>query len=369
MPLRAGRWLTALCLATAPGALAASEVLVEGTLGAAIDDVAARAAGAGFSGVVLAEVGGRTRLSKGYGLADAATGRANTPGTLFEIASLSKQFTAAAVLALEEAGRLSTEDRVGDHLPGVPAAYGEVTLYQALTHTGGLPAGGAGHGVDLAAAVEAHLREPPLFVPGEGRRYSNVGYALLAGVVERVSGKPFTEYVTERLFQRAGLEATTFCGQPPPEAPLAWGVSRHGGEPRNPLVDPYPPHDAFGYEYRGMGGVVTSAPDLRRWMHALRTDRVLGAASRRKLFAPASPGGYACGWEVFAFPDGQQCIGHGGAVRGYTSKLWWFPDDDALLIVLANHDGFDYSLLNKLRAAMFPAKRSEKEASASRDQR
>jgi hypothetical protein len=143
-------------------------------------------------------------------------------------------------------------------------------------------------------------------------------------------------------------------------AEAALGYSSRSEEPRTPWIDPYSPADEFGYEYRGMGGVVSNVIDLRRWIHALQTDTVLTDASRVKLFARYREK-YACGWEAFEFDDGMRCIGHGGSVRGYVSKLWWFPDDGALLIVLSNNDAFDYSLLNALRDVLFPPGESVKE--------
>jgi CubicO group peptidase (beta-lactamase class C family) len=206
--------------------------------------------------------------------------------------------------------------------------------------------------LDAATAIPKHLAAAPLFAPGADYAYSNVGYAVLAAVVEAVSGQSLEAYCRERVFARAGLVNTSFCGSPLARAEAALGYSSRSEEPRTPWIDPYSPADEFGYEYRGMGGVVSNVIDLRRWIHALQTDTVLTDASRVKLFARYREN-YACGWEVFEFDDGMRCIGHGGSVRGYVSKLWWFPNDGALLIVLSNNDAFDYSLLNALRAVLF----------------
>jgi len=306
----------------------------------------------GFSGTVLAIRDGEVVLQQGYGLANREREIGNTPETLFEIASLSKQFTAAAILKLEQDGRLSIDDRIGQHLPGVPDVYETVTIQHLLTHTGGLPAGGPGRGLDLEQAVRAHLGQPPIGKPGEKYAYSNVGYALLSGIVEQASGTSFEAYCRKMLFQPAGMTATGFCGEEFDDAHVALGYSARGGVPRAPNIDPYPPHDQFGYEYRGMGGVVTNAIDLARWYHALQDDTILAKEAVTKLFTPVTRN-YACGWEVFQFPDGRQCIGHGGSVQGFVCKLWMFPEDQSLLLVLSNNDAFDYSWFNGLYNILF----------------
>jgi len=185
--------------------------------------------------------------------------------------------------------------------------------------------------------------------------FSNVGYSLLAGVVTRASGKKFEAYCRERLFRPAKLTSIYFCGgKIKKKETIALGYTRNSSAGRTPLIDPYPPTPMFGYEYQGMGGVVTNVAELAKWIEALQTDDVLSADARKKLFT-ANRESYACGWEVFSFSEGRRCIGHGGTVRGFTSKLWWFPDDEALLVVLANYDNFQYNMLNELKDTMFSA--------------
>jgi len=327
--------------------------IIAGEQGRLLDEVCKQRQKRGFSGSVLVLIQGKTILQKGYGLADQETQRPVTPESLFDIASLSKQFTAAAILALEQDGKLSLDDPLAKYLPGVPKAYRSVTLYQTLTHTGGLPRGGGGRGNNLMKAVKVFLEQPLSAKPGKAYAYSNVGYALLAGVVTKASGKKFEVYCRQRLFQPAQLSSIYFCGEKLKKKELvALGYTRNSSVGRTPLIDPYPPAKSFGYEYKGMGGVVTNVVELAKWIDALQTDDVLSADAREKLFTPNQES-YACGWEVFSFSEGRRCIGHGGTVRGFTSKLWWFPDDEALLVVLANYDSFQYDMLNKLKDLMF----------------
>ncbi len=305
----------------------------------------------GFSGTVLAIREGQQVLQKGYGLADRHGSIANSPETLFEIASLSKQFTAAAILKLETLGKLSTDEPMERYLP-VPKAYEGITIYHLLTHTGGLPPGGGGRGMDLARAVGDHLVLPPKQAPGKKFAYSNVDYAPLAGIVEIASGQKFETFCREQLFVPAGMQNTGFCGETFAGNKVALGYRGDEGDGRQPQRDPYPPYDEFGYEYRGMGGVLTNAVDLHRWVIALRGEDVLSKEAKAKFFKPFL-GNYACGWEVFDFPDGRQCIGHGGSVSGFVCKLWMFPTENSLLLVLSNRDDFKYGWLNGMYDILF----------------
>ncbi len=330
----------------------ASAPIVSGRAGERIDAyLQARSAG-GFSGTAMIVRQDKIILQKGYGMADRAKNIANTPETVFEIASLSKQFTAAAVFLLAQDGKLKVDDRMADHLEGVPQQFSDVTIYHLLTHTSGLPsASGALRGMDLARVLPEALRCTPLAPPGEEYHYSNLGYALLSSIVEQASGMRFEEFCHKRLFGPAEMKSTGFCGETLEGLPLALGYSGSGMHGRVPNVDPYAPADQFGFEYRGMGGVCTSAIDLLAWERVLQSDNLLNRETKERLFTPYK-GNYACGWEVFRFSDGRECIGHGGDVRGYHCKMWRFPDDSSIIVVLSNNT-FDYGILIVLYEALF----------------
>jgi CubicO group peptidase (beta-lactamase class C family) len=304
-----------------------------------------------FSGTVLIKRDGKVIFSKGYQGADA--------DTLFEIASLSKQFTAMAVLLAEHEGLLSVDDSIVDHLPGVPAAFHEqwkpVSIDHLLQHTGGVQPGGIANAADLREAVQLILNRKPQFPPGSKGQYSNAGYALLAGIVETTTGKPFQEYCRTRIFEPAGMKSTGFCGEDFPEDRLAKGFNHRWAILRPANIDPYPPYEKCGFEYLGMGGIVTTANDLSRWHDWLKNDAVPQAIKRRGFSDESDRPKKAYGWEQFHLTTGQLCRGHGGEVSGFRCKLWWFPEDqDTLLILLSNRDDFEWSNLHAISQLLFP---------------
>jgi CubicO group peptidase (beta-lactamase class C family) len=304
-------------------------VVVAGEKGAEIDRYLTACETFGFSGSVLVTKGGQVLVRKGYGLADREHGTANTPATLFEIASASKQFTAAAVLKLESLGKLSLDDSIAKHLPGVPDEHRGVTVRHLLNHTSGFPRmGPSGGGPDLAGAAAGYLKGRRTAEPGARFEYWNGGYALLAGIVERVSGQPFTEFCRKNLFEPAGLSSTGFCGDTTFDA----GRLAHGyeGDKDAGAANTH----SFGWEYRGMGGVVTSVADLGRWDRALRGDAVLPEKSRKLLFAPALSD-YACGWSVVKQPAGLVAE-HGGTVAGFENEMIRCLEQDTSVYLLAN---------------------------------
>jgi CubicO group peptidase (beta-lactamase class C family) len=293
-------------------------------------------AGTGWSGSVLVARGDRPLLATGYGFADFGADRPNDAGTGFEIASLTKSFTAAAILKLEQQGKLDLDDSIAVHLPAVPVHSRAITLRHLLAHTSGIPRTQAGgQGEDLALAVVAYLGPGPLRKPGASFEYWNGGYALLAGVIERASGRSYAQFCREELFAPARMGDTGFTGDAD-DGRAAIGTPGEG-RPRSAHEHPY---GSYGYQYRGMGGIVTTAIDLLKWDRALAGDALLDADHRGALWSPGE-GGYALGWFVGRGASGRPAQSHGGAVRGFRAEFRRFPEDDACLAVLANCESAD----------------------------
>jgi len=281
----------------------------------------------GFSGAVLVARDGKVLVQKGFGVADRAGGARNTPETRFEIASASKQITAAAVLKLHAAGKLSIDDSIAKRLPGVPNEHKGVTIRHLLNHTSGFPRmGPGGFGPDLATAVAGYLKGRRTAEPGKRFEYWNGGYALLAGIVETTSGTSFVEFCRKELFEPAGMTSTGFCGDAVANAAHGYQDDKDVGAAGT---------HSFGWEYRGMGGVVTTVGDLWKWDRALRTDAVLPAAAREILFAPALQD-YACGWNVVRLGELGRVAEHGGTVDGFETEMIRCLDRDAAVFVVAN---------------------------------
>ncbi|HEX6749082.1 MAG TPA: serine hydrolase domain-containing protein [Longimicrobium sp.] len=297
-----------------------------------------------FSGAVLVARNGHEIFSRAYGRADLERGTPNAVDTRFDLGSLSKQFTAAAILRLEAEGKLSVNDPVSKHLPDYPRPAGDqVTLHHLLTHTSGIPSlfrRGELENVEPDCAPRtleqllAYSRDLPLqFTPGERYRYSNSGYTLLAAVVERVSGMPFDEYLRTALFAPAGMRDT---GRPDPAAPGARDATGYDGYApelkRAPCV-----HPAWNL---GGGGIFSTVGDLHRWERALAGGRILPAAQLEKFYHPyvgrgRAGAGYAYGWFTDSL-HGRPLVSHGGTSAGFVAEFYRFPEDSLLVVVLSN---------------------------------
>ena len=311
---------------------------------AALDELARRAAGFGFSGSVLLTRGERVLLRAGYGLADAAAGFPNTPGTVFEVGSLNKQFLAAAALLLERERKLQLDDPIAAHLVGVPQDKRAITIEQLLTHTAGLPGDFPVEGEDglyyealpRAAAVARILAMPLDAPPGGGWSYSNVGYDLVGAILERRAGRPLRDLLRERLFVPAGMDHTEVWGLHFPAVDASCVAVGHDElGPR--VVDV---RRLVGETF--LTGVVSTVDDLHAWQRALRAGRILAPGDVARLTAPRAEE-YAYGWFVRDTPHGRR-VSHGGDWHGFGSWLGWYEGAPARSLALAvltnrNHQG------------------------------
>jgi CubicO group peptidase (beta-lactamase class C family) len=313
-------------------------------------DLAVRGVSRDFWGTVLAARKGEVVFAKGYGFADYEK-RPCAVDTLYEIASTSKQFTATAILRLEQQKRLKTSDTLDKHFENVPADKRKVTIDHLLHHTSGfddkvasVPYAWEG---SRERYVEGVLSKRLASEPGKAYAYSNVGYAVLAAIVEQASGKEFEEYVRKELFAPAGLVDTGFIGDDRLVKSDRVTVRKCDDcEPGWTCAKWW-----YGWGYRGMGGVVTTAPDLLKWDRALRGDKVLNAAEKAKLYEPALES-YACGWEVGTAEGGKK-VSHSGGVRGYACVVSRWLDADAVVIVLSNGKVDPYAVERAVAGALF----------------
>jgi CubicO group peptidase (beta-lactamase class C family) len=306
----------------------------------------------GFSGVVLVARKGEIVLEKAYGPADRAGKRENTTATLFDIGSVTKQFTAAAILALEMEKKLSTDDSIAKHLKEVPKEKAAVTIHQLLTHTSGIPNDTGLRGVDVTdrdATVAAYLAPELASKPGAVFRYSNIGYSLLAAIVERASGQSFEAYVKEKIFRPAGMERSGFCQDPAvKEAECAVGFD--GKKESGPCVKWF-----YAWGHRGATGAICTAGELWLWEKALAGGKVLSAEATKKLWTPALEN-YALGWYVFQSDRGTKVIAHTGSTVGFDAGYYRFVDEETVVIALANHEGKAAAVTPRLRGVLFPRK-------------
>jgi CubicO group peptidase (beta-lactamase class C family) len=273
----------------------------------------------GASGTLAAARDGELVHCDGFGMADREARVAAGCDTVYDIQSITKQFTAAAILKLEMMGELRVSDPISEHLGPVPQDKREITLHHLLTHTAGLRAALGGDYQPLsreqmlAEALESKLRSRP----GATYHYSNVGYSVLAAIVEKASGMGYEEFLAEQLFAPAGMTQTGYVL--PEWRPDQVAVEYNArGEPQGRPFDHPWAEDGPYWNLRGNGGLLTTARDMFRWHLALDGEEVLDQRAKEKLFHPyvlEVEGGdsyYGYGWVVQRSDDHGQFVWHDG---------------------------------------------------------
>jgi CubicO group peptidase (beta-lactamase class C family) len=333
--------------AVAPGAAGAAvrtdaDVDLALRIDAIVAEALARPDAVGFS-VAIAR-GEEIVLAKGYGLAEAEHGVAANAETLFRIGSITKQFTAAAVLRLAEQEKLDLDDPITKHLPHFPTGEYTVTLRQLLNHTSGVKCYTSdfefmtrGTAFDLTDdEIVARIDGEPFdFAPGERWSYCNSGYFLLGLVVEKASGKEYAAYLEDEFFEPLGLARSRYDSSSEVIANRAQGYTIVDGALHNdaPFAMSIP---------GGAGGLACSAADLVRWQIALSRGRVVREASFAAMTTPTvladgRPIDYGLGLQVGDF-RGHPFVGHGGGINGFNSLLRWFREDDLHVAVISNSE-------------------------------
>jgi len=316
--------------------------IVRGPLGARLDSGFTRLAAAGFSGGVMVARGTQVVLARGYGRSNRADDRPFDVHTLVSLGSITKQFTAAAILALEQEGKLRTTDSLPRFFPGVPSDKAGITLHQLLTHTAGLRSDYAETDYTPVTRDEYVARifaAPLLSPPGQVHRYSNAGYSLLGAIIEIASGEPYERYLHDRLFVPAGMAETGYRipAWPAGLAPHGYVQDRDWGT----MLDKPWAADGPYWQLRANGGIESTLWDMYRWHLALGSDAVLDAAERTKLFTPWVPeeGGmsyYAYGWAIMKTPRRTTLITHNGGNGVFVAELQRFVDESVYVFIASS---------------------------------
>jgi CubicO group peptidase (beta-lactamase class C family) len=311
--------------------------IVRGKLGADLDSFLARLSREGYSGAVLVAMKGKIVLEKGYGLADRQRNIRNTATTYFNVASVSKVFTAAAILQLEEKGKLSTTDPISKYLGEFPKEKSGATIHHLLTHTSGLVVKGAALDYSSRESFIRSVKATPMASkPGEKYQYLNAGYSLLAAIVENVSGFTFEDYLHRYIFKPAGMKSTGYVWDSRfKDAPVAIGY--RGDNLANLSPEP---SETDVWAARGPEGLLTTVGDLYKWIKALGANVVLSARARHKMFT-AYVGDEGYGWHLTKSGRGGTVVNRGGGLPAFESELRWYMDDDVVVIfTINNHLGF-----------------------------
>lgn len=308
---------------------------------------AAVSAKGGTPGVSIAIVkAGRPLLIKGYGFADIENDVPATPETVYRIGSVTKQFTAAAILRLAEQGKLALDDTLQKFLPTFPSQDNRVTIRHLLNHTSGIRSytslGAKWQRVirnDLApdSMIALFANEPFDFKPGAQWRYNNSGYFLLGAIIEKLSGKSYGQYVQDEFFTPLGLRSTIYCDQAPIIKHRAQG---YGPTPNGGFINAEPLSMTQPY---AAGSLCSTVSDLVTWTIALSSGKVVSPASYKLMTTPdtlndGKPLTYGFGLGT-GMLGGHRQVSHNGGINGFVSELHHYPDDSVITVVLTNVGG------------------------------
>jgi CubicO group peptidase (beta-lactamase class C family) len=312
-----------------------------------------------FSGVVLVAEKGRPFYYKAFGFRNFETREPLDTGAVFELASVSKQFTAMVIMMLAEEGKLAYDDAIEKYIPGLP--YPGISIRHLLNHTSGLP--------DYQAVMDQYWDKTKVagnddnieylkrykparrFEPGEKYEYSNTGYMLLASIAEKTTGRDFIELCHERIFTPLAMRSTDIRTREAKQAlpRMAWGHLYVAEKQRYIHADSFP---AFNYAIwlgnrKGPGRVSATASDLLRWDQALYTERLVKKETLAQAFRPAilndgSPTAYGFGWMTGKDTGNGAVVMHTGDNPGYKTKIVRYLDKHRTVILLCNNAHAEY---------------------------
>jgi D-alanyl-D-alanine carboxypeptidase len=326
---------------------AAADIPSDEELASTVDQIVAqwmsKPAAVGLS--VAVARGDKFIVAKGYGKADLEFNVPADADTMFRMGSVTKQYTAAAMMKLIEDGMIILDDELTKFLPDFPMQGHTVTVKQLLNHTSGIKSytsieavmsRGYCNNTSHEEVLSWFKDEPFDFEPGAKWKYNNSGYYLLGLIIEKASGKPYGEYLQEAFFTPLGLKRTRMDSVNEVIANRAEGyqLNDDGAFAHDQAVEPSIPYSA--------GALIASAKDMVRWQQALHGGKVVSADSYRQMTTPTvladgdNPG-YGYGLELDAF-EGRPCIQHGGGIFGFNSTLMYFPKEDLHVGVISNSE-------------------------------
>ncbi|SOC79896.1 CubicO group peptidase, beta-lactamase class C family [Salinimicrobium sediminis] len=329
--------------------------------------------------IAIAEAG-KVVLSKGYGLANVEHKVQATPETVYRVASITKQFTAAVILKLIEEGKMEISDTLGKYFPEYPAHGAGITIQQLLNQTSGIGSKKYNTEVEKIAAgrkafyelseeeiIEMFANAPLDFEPGEQFAYRNQNYILLGMIIEKVSGLPYGQYLEEKFLKPLGLEQTGYCDESRIIGSRAQGYISAKGEIFNaPYINMKNPG--------GAGGLCSTVLDLVRWNHLLYSGQVVSRESLDQMTASGiledgRPTEYGFGLKLGKLGDHRK-IYHGGSIQGFNSNLEFYPEEDLSIAVMTNTgSGQDEKISEALARAAFGLEIKNSELSAAERQK
>jgi D-alanyl-D-alanine carboxypeptidase len=322
--------LAALLIALFPGLLSSQTVFQKRA-----DSLVSNYAGDRFWGTVLVAHDGRIEFEKAYGIADIVWNVPTPMEAKYEIASLTKAFTAMAIVQLEADGKLKVTDPVAKYYLPAPAAWKTITIDELLTHTSGIPnnqikdfSKGITVPYTLGELIATFRDRPLQFTPGTDWAYTNTEYYLLAYIIENLSGEKYGDYLAHHIFEPLGMKDSGFAPTTAVVRHLAEGYVRDGTGFRH--------RDYFDRSVEiGAGGVYSTVNELLRWDQALDSNKLISASYGKRIFQAKNKGSYGYGWFV-TDDHGQPRIWHEGSDPGYAAFIIRRPAQRLLIIVLSN---------------------------------
>jgi D-alanyl-D-alanine carboxypeptidase len=284
---------------------------------------------------------GHVIFARGYGLANVELKVPATPETVYQIQSITKQFTATAIMMLVEQQKIDLDEKVGHYLEGTPKTWENITIRHLLTHTSGIkdfinePTASLRLDVSEDDVFQATVPRPLNFTPGEKYSYSNTNYHLLAMILRKVAGQSYGEFLKERIFEPLGMQHTQIVSLSAIVPNRAAGYVKRQGQLRN---GEYIAPTVLGY---AGGGIMSTVLDMAKWDSALYTEKLLKQSSLDQMWTPARLNNgkfdnYGFGWSVTKV-NGHRFVSHNGAhSTGFNTHIGRYPDDRLTVIVLAN---------------------------------
>jgi CubicO group peptidase (beta-lactamase class C family) len=289
-----------------------------------------------FNGSALVVHHGKTVLNKGYGLRNAADSSRNDPNSIFQIGSITKQFTSTVIMKLQEEKKMSVKDKLSKYFPDYPKG-DSITVEQLLTHTSGIynytddeafMKNEVAKPSDRKKMMALFKDKPLLFSPGTKWDYSNSGYSLLGYIIEDVAHMPYEKAVRTYIFEKAGMAHSGFDFTYLASKYKATGyfnLNKEGNTP-SPIVDSSVSYSA--------GAIYTTTADLYKWFQALQANTIISAASKKKA-QTALMNKYGYGWGVDSL-QGKKTVGHSGGIHGFNSDMKSVPEDSTTVILIVN---------------------------------
>jgi CubicO group peptidase (beta-lactamase class C family) len=305
-----------------------------------------------FTGTVLVAQKGKIIYEKAFGMADREWNIPNTIQSKFEVGSITKQFTSACILQLAEQGKLSLDDKLNKYFPDFPKG-DSVTIHMLLTHTSGIKdytdvrefSKVSTRRLEKDSMVALIKKQPFVFSPGTEWSYSSSGYFLLGYIIEKVSGKPYSDYVYNNVIKKAGLKNTCVNSWDSVLLYRAKGYRKTTNGWENAwFISMEGPYSA--------GAIISTIEDLYQWDNALFSNKIISAASFSKMTTPYKAH-YGYGLFIDSFQHHLE-IGHSGGINGFSSFLGRFPTDDVVVAGLSNEETTNTeSIVNALAAIVF----------------